>query len=444
MSASYPALLERLHDASVRAPQHPAVFGISGTLDRDTLLRRALGAAEAGNAGTQRVVAPDDVGAWLPWLAGCSLGGGIWRLAAGGIDEPPPAGASIPAPSADDTPCIATQTTGTTGAPRTLIRDRASWLRCFIAEEWLLGLRSTDRILVLGHPAFSLVPYAALRALHLGAAVGVLGRPARRPARWMRGALAPTVIYGAPPLVMALARMQTAQPDATVRRIITGGARVSVAQLRSMQSAWPAARITSFYGTAETSFLSVRENPDGADSADAGMLFPGVECARDPLGRLRVRTPYAATTVEQADGTTQPVTDANGWLTLADRVSLAANGKVRLLERTDDRVNIAGALIAAAPLEQALERLPWVTEAAVVGLPDARRSDTALALVMTAGTPADDAGHQLREALDRATPARLRVERMLDDPPRTAGGKLDRRALARARAAGTLATEVLP
>lgn len=443
MTAPAPELLDRLHAATARAPQYPAVLGGSGILSRDTLLRRAQGAAAAGDSGTPRVVAPGDAGVWLPWLAGCALGGGIWRLASDGIEEPPPARGSAPMPPADDTPCIATQTTGTTGAPRTLIRDRASWLRCFAAEEQLQGLRPADRVLALGHPAFSLVPYAALRAVHLGATLGVLGRPTLRHARWMLSALAPTIIYGAPALVMILARMQAARPDTTVRRIITGGARVSAGQIRSMRSAWPAARIVSFYGTAETSFLSVRDRPDGADPADAGTVFPGVECALDPWGRLRVRTPYAATVVERADGTTQPVTDADGWLTLPDRVSLEGNDQVRFLERTDDRVNIGGALVASSPLERALERLPWVAEAAVVAVPDARRSDRAVAVVIPAGTPPDGAACHLRKALEGTTQVPLRVDRLLDTPPRSAGGKLDRRTLARARATGALATERL-
>ncbi|PWG65728.1 AMP-binding protein [Spiribacter halobius] len=437
MSAAGPGLLARWARAAGTAPEAPAVFAPVGALCREELLCRALGAAASLAPGQRCPVAGEDVRIWLPWLAGCALRGSVWTLDPMGRSEGPPASGEAPAPGPEDVPCMALRTTGTTGPARRLLRDRGAWLRCFAAEESLLGLSPADRVLVLGGPQFSLVPYAALRALHLGAALGVLPRVRPGVARRLLTALAPTVVYGAPALVAGLARLApAARGGPRPQRIITGGTRPTPAQIALLHSAWPGVRIATFYGTAETSFLALQPELDARDLADVGPLFPGVEAVAGAGGRLRVRTPYAALAEEGPDGAPRPLADARGWITVNDRVAVTGSGHLRLLGRADACIDAGGVLLDPAPLEHGLEALPWIEEAALVAVPDARRTTRAVAAVVTAGPPPAGARAALRRVIRGLAPAPLRVARVIGVPPRTPGGKLDRRALAAALAGG--------
>jgi acyl-coenzyme A synthetase/AMP-(fatty) acid ligase len=283
-------------------------------------------------------------------------------------------------------------------------------------------------VLTLGAPAFSLTPYAALRALHLGAPVGVLGQVAAGPARALLDALRPTVVYGVPPLVMALARAARRADWHGVRRVITGGARLTPAQHTAIAEAWPVARVATFYGAAETSFIAMNRAPDPTRPDDMGPLFPGVSVvAADDTG-LRVRTPYAARQTMIDAGTPQPLADADGAVALADRVHLEGD-RVVLRGRADDVLNLGGALIDPGPVERAVEALPWVAEAALVPVPDARRSATAGLVAVPVGAPPAAAAAALRAALPPGAEVRPRHVAVIAEPPRTPGGKLDRRAL---------------
>lgn len=444
MSPLAAGLLARWEEAAAAAPETPAVFAPGGALCRSDFLCRALGAAASLAPGQRCPVAGEDVRIWLPWLAGCALRGSVWTLDPKGRSEGPPASGEAPAPGPDDVPCMALHTTGTTGPARRLLRDRGAWLRCFAAEESLLGLSRAERVLVLGGPQFSLVPYAALRALHLGAPLGVLPRVRPGAARRLLAALAPTVVYGAPALVAGLARLApAARGGPRPQRVITGGSRLTRAQVAVLRSAWPGVRIATFYGTAETSFLAVQTELDTRDPADVGPLFPGVEAATGAGGGLRVRTPYAARAEQRPDGAPRPLADARGWITVNDRVAVTASGHLRLLGRADGCIDVGGVLLDPAPLEHGLEALPWVEEAALVAVPDARRTTRAVAAVVTAGPPPAGARAALRRAIRGLAPAPLRVARLIGVPPRTPGGKLDRRALAAALASGGEAGERL-
>ena len=335
------------------------------------------------------------------------------------------------------------RTSGSTGAATALIRTRESWQRCFEAEAALLGLTSGDRFLALGRPAFSLTPYVALRAAHLGACFGGLDTVRPGAARAALRDLVPTVVYGVPPLVLALARASGGLGRESVRLVVTGGARLTPGQAAAIRAAWPGARLVTFYGAAETSFIAMNTAPDPEDPEDVGPLFPGVAGARDAEGRLRVRTPYAASWRLDADGGRVPVADSDGWVTLADRGTVDAAGRVSLQDRADACLNLGGALVDPAPLERALERLPWVAEAVLLARPDAARSDSAVAVVVPLDRAPAGALFQLRAALPGEGPPVRGWAVLCEAPPRTAGGKPDRAALGRALAAGTLTLEPL-
>ena len=110
----------------------------------------------------------------------------------------------------------------------------------------------------------------------------------------------------------------------------------------------------------------------------------------------------------------------------------------RLLGRTDDLFKVGGRLVSPLEIEAALAEHPLVAEAAVVGSAQRGRvRPAAFVVAAAAGPAAPDLARQLRRHVARRltpdlAPARVAV---LEELPRLAGGKLDRRALSVAAAA---------
>ena len=104
-----------------------------------------------------------------------------------------------------------------------------------------------------------------------------------------------------------------------------------------------------------------------------------------------------------------------------DRVVARADGEIEFVGRVDDQLSIGGVRIEPAEVEQALTTLPGIHAAAV-----ARRGDQLIAWVE------GDAGDDIRETLGhRLAPTHLPARVLaVDTLPRTANGKIDRRALA--------------
>ncbi|WP_066370581.1 non-ribosomal peptide synthetase [Herbidospora mongoliensis] len=117
-----------------------------------------------------------------------------------------------------------------------------------------------------------------------------------------------------------------------------------------------------------------------------------------------------------------------------DLARVRADGQVELLGRTDHQVKIRGARVEPGEVEAALEELAGVRQAAVVAVP----TDGGTELVGHVVAPRDP--FELRRELAGRLPAHLVPARIAvhDALPRTATGKIDRRALM------TYRTEIAP
>lgn len=419
-----------------------AIITPAARLNRRQLLERIGGAARALKDQAYLTVAPAEATHWGPWLIGGALGGARVEITQSGVSHAPPSQGCLPAgPAAPQKPWLVVHSSGSTGAPKALVRDRSSWLRCFAAEATLLELEANDRFLVVGRADFSLVPYGVLRALHLGALVGVLPVPTPESVTALLPRVDPTVLYGAPALLVALARCaRRLGVLRSVRRIITGGARLSPGQRTVIRAAFPQARIVTFYGAAEVSFIAVRQLDEEPLSPNyAGRLFPNVEATTDSEDRLCVRSPYAVQGRLAESGEIHPIDDGQGWIHLSDLGSVDGAGGVWLAGRADGALDVHGKLMAVDRVERILESEPWVGEAVVLAWVEANHSSTVVAVLVPAREPPPDAGRQLRDRCLRI-PRAARPRRLLliHSPPRTSGGKIDRLALTEAIRADSL------
>ena len=363
------------------------------------------GGGAAGPDAAPRPTGPDRPAA--PALAGA--------MAAAAAGLPFRIGGRGGAPRPGRVPVFETLTGGTTGAPRRVRRSHASWIASFRVDARRFGIGPGVAVAVPGRLVHSLPLYGAIGALHLGADLHLLDglRPDRQ-----RAALAArgTAVLWATPAHLALILAGGGPGLPGLRHVLLGGGAPARALRDRLAALAPGARVTVFYGAAETSFIAMTE--DGAPEGSVGRPYPGVALALDADGGIRVRGPYLADSAAR---------DAEGWVRPGDRGRLR-DGWLFLDGRADRMVRVADQPVWPDAVEAVLLAQPGVTGAAVVPRPDPARGHV-LEAVLTGDPAAEQAVMAaLRAAFGPlAAPRRLHWRAAL---PLTPAGKVDLAALA--------------
>ena len=254
-----------------------------------------------------------------------------------------------------------------------------------------------------------------------------------------------TFLIGAPTnLAMLTAEQQRSPRDlSTLRGIVTMGAPLDrEACLRYQQTLTP--RIFNGYGTTEAfwnTFLRPEDLPEHAGSAGRACTDDDVAVLRiyedrlaDPsdtvpkdsktVGEVAVRSVKSGYAyVNQPDEQAQRFHD--GWLYIGDLATWDQDEYVSIVGRKDDMIISGGENVHPTQVEAVLSELPGVSDAAVVGLPDARWGELVVAYVVASDPTLDAAaleahahGHPMLAAYKRP-----RRYRFVDELPMTATGK---------------------
>lgn len=298
----------------------------------------------------------------------------------------------------------ATLTSGSSGAPRIVLRSAQSWAASFDAVSGFLDAGPADNVLLPAPPASSLTLFSLAHSLSGGP------RPVLHPAPDA------DALHGTP---QALRAVLDAGAPARLRSALIGGSHLDPELRRRAEAA--GIRVTAYYGAAELSFVACDEG--------AGLLpFPGVEMEiRD--GELWVRSPFIASGYAGAPG---PLRRDGAWATVGDRAELL-EGRLRLLGRSDDAILSASATIVPQEVEAVLRSIPGVRDAIVFGLPREPVGALVCALLELEGeAPAGLRGL----AADRLALAHRPRRWFAGRIPRTASGKPARAEAVRSVLAG--------
>jgi cyclohexanecarboxylate-CoA ligase len=123
---------------------------------------------------------------------------------------------------------------------------------------------------------------------------------------------------------------------------------------------------------------------------------------------------------------------ADGWFRTGDLGAVDADGYLRITGRKKDIIIRKGENISVREIEELLAAHPAVAEAVVVGLPDAAAGEIACAVLrLHPGRAALSLGEVVDHLIGRGLSTRKLPERLVvtDDLPRTASGKVMKRAL---------------
>ncbi len=311
-------------------------------------------------------------------------------------------------------------TSGTSGAPRALLRSRASWTASFPAFSRLTGVRAGDTVLVPGTLCSSMFAFAAFHALSVGASVRLL--PRWRPI--LADAAAITVAHLVPTMLADLLedpRVCGVRP----RVAILAGATLAAELHARACTGWPETLLVEYYGSSEQSFVTARA---GGAPGTVGRPFPGTQMQiRDEAGHpvrpgapgvIWTRSRYAAK--GYADGAPGPFQQVAGWVSVGDRGRVDSSGVLTLLGR--DQITTGGTTVDPAAIEAVLRGAEGVREVVVLGMAHSRLGEVVAAVVeCRSGCSLSSLRRYAREHL--ASGHRPRRWYAVEQLPRTGGGK---------------------
>ncbi len=340
-------------------------------------------------------------------------------------------------------------TSGSTGRPRRValgargLRHSARATHAVLGGpgQWVLampadrvgGLQVLVRSLEAGTAPVRVDDREGFTAAAFAAAVGS-ARDRAGAAGLVHTALVPTQ------LVRLLADDAGRDALAAVDSVLVGGAALSPATADRAERA--GARLVTTYGMTETSGGCVYD----------GRPLPGVEVAvEETTGVVRLGGEVVALGYLADPGRTSAAfsVDPGGqrWFVTSD-VGDWHDGLLTVTGRLDDIINTGGLKVAPAQVEAALQALPWVGEAVVVGVPDPEWGQRVAALLVppvggaspAAGTIDQPDVTHVRDALRDRLPAHALPRQVVwaaaDGLATLPSGKPDRAAARSALAAG--------
>lgn len=270
-----------------------------------------------------------------------------------------------------------TITGGSKGEPKRVKRSAESWIASFEINR---SNFATDRqsVCILGNLSHSLTTYAMFEALYLGQHAHLLyGQSPRSQAdQILKYGIG--LIYTTPSLLRRLLLCEQVMPS--VSHVIIGGGALSFELVARVNRLLPQAQVVQFYGSAETSFVTMSDahTPKGS----VGRAYPKVDIeirdlgAGKPLGvgqvgLVWVKSPYLFE--GYASQPSSKTLQDDDWITVGEVGMLDADGNLFLEGRLDRRVQVLDKTVNLDSLETQVQNTGLVDNIAIIDVLDAGR-----------------------------------------------------------------------
>ena len=331
-------------------------------------------------------------------------------------------------------------TSGSTGRPKGVLLAHAGQLWALRARLATYGEPAAERFLVAAPLYHMNALFSAKTALMAGASLVLLAGFASESYIGATSRFGCTVLTSVPTMIARVVKDEArlaAADLSSVRRVTMGSAPTTQALWNKARAAFPAARLTTGYGTTEHGPSTFGPHPGGLPTPDLalGYPLPGNEVRLNAgispeEGVLEVRCPAVMEGYANLPEATAKVL-RDGWYWTGDVVRRDPDGFYFFVGRADDMFVCAGENIYPGEVEALLERHPAVHQASIVPVADEERGQIPVAfVVLRPGAEADETGLK-QFALANAPPVQ-HPRRVFFKPelPLTGTNKIDRRALA--------------
>jgi long-chain acyl-CoA synthetase len=325
---------------------------------------------------------------------------------------------------------------GTTGAPKAVLFSHRQFLDLALALVGRYGWKPADRLL----PAVRAPAKAGLRYLFriLLAGGAFLNLPLPDTRRQLSEVIAArgATAAGASPWQLRLLLASPPAPDGAPRLgfLESIGAPITAVEIDAVRRELTP-HLYANYASTESGLVATLGPGDAADGGYApieGMEVQVVDGAGAPLpagtpGAIRVRAPWIPAGYARNDAETAK-RFRGGWFYPGDDGAIDGAGRLFPHGRSDGAINYGGMKVIPEEVEAVLMAYPGVSDALVIGIPDAMAGEIPVAFVVLsppATLPALKLHCEARLSTLSAPVAILSVEGM----PRSADGKVERASL---------------
>jgi acyl-CoA synthetase (AMP-forming)/AMP-acid ligase II len=251
-----------------------------------------------------------------------------------------------------------------------------------------------------------------------------------------------TILTLVPPIVLALAKHPSVlNYDLSSVSLVHSGAAPLGNELQQAASERLGVPVQQGYGMTETTvgIASRKRTGDPVKFGSVGRLLPnvqarivdvtsGVDLGPNERGELVVRGPNVMHGYLGNAQATDAMIDSGGWLRTGDVALIDEEGHVFVVDRLKELIKVNAHQVAPAELEAVLLGHPAVADAAVIGIPDDQTGEAPKAFVVKR-TEIDSEQLTSYVAAQVAPYARIRSVEFIDAIPKSAAGKILRRAL---------------
>jgi len=332
-------------------------------------------------------------------------------------------------------------TSGTTGRPKGAMLSHGNLLHNVESCRLVLKCVTSDRMALL-LPMFHsfMLTVGVLLPLCIGASI-VLIRSLNPPKNVFMEVIQhqATVLPSIPQFFRAMTSSHMKIPLPSLRMCISGAAPLPVQTLEEFKSKFEFPLIEG-YGLSEASPVVTKNPLDGVRKAGSiGLPIPNVEVTIQNDAGQELPSGEAGELCVRGGNVMmgywkQPKETANvmrgDWLLTGDIGYKDADGYIYITDRKKDMLLVNGINVYPREVEEIIYQFPGVKEAAVIGIPDERRGEQALAYVVAnegVVVQPNELLHFLRSRLaDYKVPKHVEN---LDALPRNATGKILKTAL---------------
>jgi benzoate-CoA ligase len=343
-------------------------------------------------------------------------------------------------PARPEDPAFWLYSSGTTGRPKGIVHAHRDVLPAGQAQREVVGLGPDDRVFATSKLFFAYsLENGFLGPLALGATA--ILHPDWADVEQIEAVVArqrPTAVFSVPTFYRRLLALppERLAPFRDVQRYVSAGERLP----QSVFEGWRTAtgrEILSVYGMSETFCVIMATPPGTAGAQRSGRPLAGVEVrllaangrevgVGEP-GELWLRHPALSSGyANRPEATREQFRD--GWFCTRDLFVRDAQGNYSHQGRSDELLKIAGQWVQPGELEEAVNGLDAIAEAACVAAPDADGFERLALFVAARGADADSALAAAERACQERLPRHKRPKWILPVAalPRTATGKVQR------------------
>ena len=278
---------------------------------------------------------------------------------------------------------------GSMGFPKVLERTCISWILSFNTNDKNYNL-SGSRVALLGSLTHSLSLYGALEAIFLGCEVHHLaGLSPSSQLEYLENKKIEILYVTPTQLRLMLSAKYQNYLIGGLRYIFIGGASIEQNTLAELSKIAPNAELKQFYGSSETSFITISDLLTPINSV--GKAYPGVEIVLGDqpdkpvsvgeTGRVWVRSPYLFS--KYVGENRSDINRFSDWVSPGELAKLDLDQNLFILGRIDRIFKIKDQAIIPEEIENYLRTKKDIMDVAVVKKNDVLRGNKAVAYIAT-------------------------------------------------------------